>query len=126
MLKVLIATARFPHIIRILARLRHPAWIIAVIINHATEHRISFQLSASVHVNIKLEGSNAPHPPVNIHRDLIPGPHIQIHKPSVVYIRPPFKSLRESSRETESPPCRRNSEDGDVPVPRGVVLGVAL
>lgn len=40
MLKLLIATARFPHIIRILARLGHPARIIAVVINYATEDRV--------------------------------------------------------------------------------------
>lgn len=90
MLELLITAARFPHIIRILTRLRHPAWIVTVVINHATEDRISMkaQLLAIFPPESpnNQEKKHSPHPLIHIHRDLIPRPNIQIHKPSVINI----------------------------------------
>ena len=72
----------------------------------------------------KEKKKNIPHPLIHIHGDLIPRPHIEIHKPSVVDVGAALEPFGQTARVAESAPGGRNGQHGDVAVPGGVVFRV--
>lgn len=140
MLQVLIPTAGFAHVERVLARVGETGRVVAVVVYDAPEDGVpiynkytsafiiflsKFVFLLSYIMEGKREGGYAPHALIHAHGDLVPRAHVQVDEPGVVDVGRAFQRLGQAAGEAESAPGGRDGQDGDVAVPGGVVGGAA-